>query len=152
MIVVELTTLNEAALVAPNLTALAPVKFVPVIVTEVPTAPEDGVNVDIAGGGITVKLEELVALPDPVVNEILPVVVPAATTAVTVVELITLKDEALVPLKLTEVVPDRFDPVIVTLVPTGPEDGVNELIPGNPEDPLGNNKRDPKAGIVALLL
>jgi hypothetical protein len=49
-------TLNEVAATEPNLTAVAPVKPVPVTVTEVPPAvgPEDGlteVTVGVLGGG-----------------------------------------------------------------------------------------------------
>jgi hypothetical protein len=40
VICVDELTVNEVAAVVPNLTAVAPVKFVPVIVTEVP--PADG--------------------------------------------------------------------------------------------------------------
>jgi hypothetical protein len=43
VICVSDTTLN-VALTVPNFTELAPLKFVPVIVTGVPTAPEVGLN------------------------------------------------------------------------------------------------------------
>ena len=47
-----------------------PLKFVPVIVTEVPTGPEAGVKLVIVGDGPvpTVKLVALVAVPNPVVT------------------------------------------------------------------------------------
>ena len=56
VMVESLPTEYEAAAVAPNLTADAPVKFVPVIVTEVPPplGPDDGltaVTVGAGGGG-----------------------------------------------------------------------------------------------------
>ena len=38
------TTLKEVAAVEPNLTAVAPVRFVPVTVTEVPVGPEGGLT------------------------------------------------------------------------------------------------------------
>ena len=37
---------------------------------------------------------------------------------------------AVTPLNLTEVVPVKFVPVTVTVVPTGPLTGVNEVIAG----------------------
>ena len=48
---VALTTLNEVAAVPPKLTAVAPVKLVPVIVTVVPLAADVGVNEVITGAG-----------------------------------------------------------------------------------------------------
>ena len=53
VIVVSLTTENPAAATVPKVTALAPVKFVPVIVTPVPPAvlPEVGVTAAIDGAG-----------------------------------------------------------------------------------------------------
>ena len=52
VIVVALTTLNEAAAVPPKLTAVAPEKFIPVIVTTPPVPVLIGVKVVIVGGGI----------------------------------------------------------------------------------------------------
>ena len=62
-------------------TALAPVKFVPVIVTPVPTGPFVGVKLAIAGAGMTVKLVALVAVPPGVITLTGPVVAPAGTVA-----------------------------------------------------------------------
>ena len=62
-------------------TAVAPVKPVPSIVTSVPTGPEAGENPLIEGGGITVKLSELVPVPPGVMTEICPVLAPAGTVA-----------------------------------------------------------------------
>jgi len=64
------------------LTEVAPVKFVPVTTTTVPTGPLVGLKLEIVGGGMTVKELELVAVPPGVVAEIAPVVVPARTFAV----------------------------------------------------------------------
>jgi hypothetical protein len=60
---------------------VAPVKLVPVITTEVPTGPEEGVKLVIAG--VTKKDPELATelLVDEV-TVIVPEVVPVATTAV----------------------------------------------------------------------
>ena len=54
MIVVLFTTLREVADNPPNVTDVAPVKFVPVIVTFVPPAvlPDDGKILVITGGVI----------------------------------------------------------------------------------------------------
>jgi hypothetical protein len=75
-------TVNVVALVPLNVTAVAPVKFVPVITTEVPTGPLVGTKLVIVGAGATVKLLALVTVPLSVVTEIGPVVAPAGTVAV----------------------------------------------------------------------
>jgi hypothetical protein len=82
---VKLTT------VVPSLTAIAPVKFVPVIVTWRPGPPDVGekllmvgagiVGAGIVGAGITVKADELMAVPEGVVTEMGPVVAPVGTVA-----------------------------------------------------------------------
>ena len=63
-------------------TALAPVRFVPVIVTELPTPPVAGLNDVIVGGARTAKLAELVAVPPGVVTESGPLAAPLGTVAV----------------------------------------------------------------------
>lgn len=87
VIEVELTTVYEVAAVPPKLTAVAPVKLVPVMVTVVPVPAEVGVNELMVGAGINVKPAN-VAVPPAVVTEALPDV-PAATTAVMLVALTT---------------------------------------------------------------
>ena len=80
---VEELTVKLVAAIPFNLTAVAPVKFVPVMTTEVPTSPEAGVKLVIVGAGIvTVKLVELAVVPPGVVTEIVPVVAPVGTVAV----------------------------------------------------------------------
>jgi hypothetical protein len=66
-------------------TTVAPVKFVPVIVTTVPGVPLDGLKPVMVGAGaaVTVKLVGLVAVPPGVVAEIVPLVAPVGTVAVT---------------------------------------------------------------------
>ena len=64
-----------------NSTAVAPLKFVPVIVTLAPTAPLVGVKLAIVGAGMTVKLAALIAVPPSVVTLTGPVVAPAGTVA-----------------------------------------------------------------------
>ena len=112
-----------------NETAVAPVKFVPVIVTLVPIVPLVGVKLVIEGGMVTVKFEALFAVPSVVVTEMGPVVAPLGTGAVICVEETTVKLVA-VPLNVTPVVVERLVPLIVTVVPTGPLVGVKELIVG----------------------
>jgi hypothetical protein len=72
-----------------NLTAVAPVKLVPVSVTVVPTAPLVGVKLVIVGAVTTVKEDELVAVPPGVVTLSFPVVTPVGATAVIFVALDT---------------------------------------------------------------
>ena len=49
LMLVALTTVNVVAAVPPKLTAVAPVKFVPVILTTCPVLPDVGVNDVIVG-------------------------------------------------------------------------------------------------------
>lgn len=129
-IVVAPDTVKLLAAVPWNLTAVAPFRLVPVMVTEVPIPPLVGVKLVIVGAGTTVKLDELVAVPPGVVTEIVPVVVPVATTAVIFVEPDTVKLLAAVPLNLTDDALVKFVPVSVTVVPTAPLVGVKLVIVG----------------------
>ena len=71
--------MNVAA-VPLNVTPVAPVKFVPLIVTLVPAGPLAGVKLVIVGAlAVTVKLLALVAVPPGVVTLSGPVVAPAGT-------------------------------------------------------------------------
>jgi hypothetical protein len=116
-------------------TAVAPVKFVPLIWTEVPTGPLVGLNDVIVGAPVpvpvTVKFVELVAVPSGLVTAIGPVVAPDGTVAVIFCAL-SIVNVADVPLKDTLVTlgPLKLWPWIVTEVPTGPLAGENELIVG----------------------
>ena len=66
-----------------NLTEVTPVRFVPVIVTLVPTSPLVGVKDVMVGPPTTVKSDALFAGPPPeVVTWSGPVVVPTGTVAV----------------------------------------------------------------------
>src|SRR5215831_2111190 len=107
-------------------------KFVPVIVTGVPTVPEVGLRVLIVGAeAVTVKLTPLLARP-PTVTTTLPVVAPAGTVTAMLV-LLQVVAVAAVPLKVTVLLPcvaPKFVPVIVTGVPTVPEVGLRVLIVG----------------------
>ncbi|GDX46656.1 hypothetical protein LBMAG24_19840 [Bacteroidota bacterium] len=112
VILVALTTVNEAAAVPPKLTAVVPVKLVPVIVTVCPVPAEVGLNDVIVGGGRYVKPAN-VPVPDAVVTDTVPEV-PAPTVALMLVALTTVKVVAAVPPKLTAVAPVKFVPVMLT--------------------------------------
>ena len=89
-----------------NVTLLVPCvepKFVPVMVTDVPTAPDVGDKLVILGVGTTVKLTPLLALP-PTVTTTLPVVAPLGTGATIDVKL-QLVGVVVVPLNLTVLLP-----------------------------------------------
>src|SRR5262249_16946191 len=115
--------------------------FVPLIVTVVPTGPEVGVNpvmVMLAWPEVTVKSCVLVALwywfetvigpelaPLGTVNEIVPSALIVTAHPVT----------ALQPLEYTTVPGTvRFGPLMVTVVPIGPEVGVNPVMVGTGPD------------------
>ena len=121
-----------AATVPLKLTVLAPwdaPKLVPVIVTDVPTAPEVGESPVMAG--ITPKGIPVLVWPFTV-TVMFPVVVPLGTAATMLVAL-QLEGKALVPLKLTVLLPcvaPKFAPVIVTEVPTAPDAGDKPVILG----------------------
>jgi len=71
----------KAALTPLKITAVAPVKFVPLMVTLVPSGPAVGEKLVIVGALTTVKLFALVAVPPGVVTLTGPVVAPAGTVA-----------------------------------------------------------------------
>jgi hypothetical protein len=125
-IAVSEVTVNVAALPL-NVTAVAPMKFAPLIVTLVPTRPLEGVKLVMVGA--TAKLLALVAVPAGVVTLRGPVVAPAGTVAWIAVLEVTVKLAAL-PLNVTAVAPMKFVPPIVTLVPTGPLPGAKVVIVG----------------------
>jgi hypothetical protein len=127
MLVADVTV--KVALLFPNFTAVVPVKFVPAIVTTVPTRPLAGVKPVIVGDATIVKELALVAVPAGVVTTIGPVVALAGTVAVICDADLTL-NEALTPLKVTFVVPERFVPLMVTDVPVLPLAGVKLEIVG----------------------
>jgi hypothetical protein len=105
------------------LSCIAP-KFVPVIVTEVPTTPEVTERLVILGAGTMVKLTLLLAVPDTVTTTF-PVVAPDGTKTSTV-SVLQLFGVAVVPLNVTVLVPcvaPKPDPAIVTEAPTAPDVG-----------------------------
>jgi len=81
VVTAALTPLNETILFAGVV-----LKFIPVIVTGVPTAPLDGLKPLKVGEGNTLKFVALNKVTPLTVTEILPVVAPTGTTAVRLVE------------------------------------------------------------------
>jgi len=78
---------------------------------------------------MTMKLLGETAEPPGAMTDIGPVVAPAGTVAEMEVELMTMK-EAVVPLKVTDVVPLKPEPWMETTVPTGPDEGLKEVMIG----------------------
>src|ERR1019366_7217402 len=129
--------LAAVAAVPLNVTVLVPwiaPKFVPAIVTDVPTDPAAGARLVIpggAGGTVTVKFAPLLAWP-PTVTTTFPVAAPAGTLT-TIPVALQLIGVAGVPLNVTVLVPwlaPKFVPAIVTDVPTDPAAGARLVIPG----------------------
>lgn len=114
-----------------NRTVFVPAKPVPVITTEVPTGPLVGLKDAIAGQpvALTVKLDELVAVPFLVVTEIGPVPAPDGTVAITSLSF-RRSNWALTPLNLTLETSLNPDPEIVTSAPTQAVEGLKESIEG----------------------
>ena len=110
----------KAAVVLSKRTAVAPVKFEPVMVTAVPAAPDTGVKPVMSGVAVTVKLPAPVPAPPGETTRTTPVVVPLATTASMRVTETTVNETAGVPLKVTCVAPVNLSPVSTTRVPGGP--------------------------------
>lgn len=113
-----------------NFTLVAPLKFEPVTVTELPTGPLAGAKLVIAGaGGTIVNDVPLVATPPGAVTVTVPVVAVAGTAVVICVAELTVND-AVTPLNATAVAPVKLLPAIVTVVPTVPLLGVMLVIAG----------------------
>jgi DNA-binding transcriptional regulator YdaS (Cro superfamily) len=94
-ITVSEVTVKVAALTPLNVTAVAPVKLVPLIVTTVPAGPLAGVKLAIVDA--TAKVLALVAVPPAVVTRSGPVVAPLGTVACITVSEVTVKVAALTP-------------------------------------------------------
>jgi hypothetical protein len=138
MMVVEVGVPVIVATVPLNLTALLPavvLKFVPVMVTEVPTGPDVGLKPDIVGDEAveTLKLSTLVPVRPSTVTVIFPVVAPLGTVVTIVVDVGVPVMTAVAPLNLTMLfagVVLKLMPVMVTVVPTPPLMGSKEAIAG----------------------
>jgi hypothetical protein len=136
--VAEFTTNVPATLlkVTPVVVKLAPLtvplKFVPVILTDVPVGPKAGVNEVIVGAGAvtTMKLVALVFCPAAVYTWIGPVVAPAGTMAVAELAVAFVVVTRLEVLKRTWVGAVVKVPLIVTVEPTKPLAGEKVGTPG----------------------
>src|SRR5262249_382696 len=116
-----------------NFTLVAPVKFVPVSVTDAPTCPLPGEKLVIVGAGVatlTVKFVAEVAVPCGVTIVIFPVTALAGTVILTLAPLTTENVLPATPPTVTEVAPLKFDPVTLTVVPTAPLVGLKLLMLG----------------------
>jgi hypothetical protein len=122
-------TVKLAAATPLKLTEVAPQRFVPVIVTEVPGAPDGGANDVIVGApaAVTSKFVRLVAFPPGFMTVIGPSLAPHGTEAVICVSLSMVKVDA-TALNCTAVVPRKPVPVMVTEVPGAPDAGRNDAI------------------------
>ena len=119
----------KVALVPLKVTAVAPVRFEPLMVTVLPAGPLAGVKLEIAGGTKTVKAPELCAVPPGVATLTGPLEAPTGTVAWMTESETTVK-LALAPLNATLVAPVKFAPLIVTDVPTGPLAGAKPAMVG----------------------
>ncbi len=108
--------------------------------TEVPSGPDVGFR--LATKGVTVKSTPLLGRP-PTVTTTLPEVAPEGTGTV-MLEALQLEGVARVPLKATVLVPcvaPKFEPEMMTDVPTGPEVGLKaEIFGAEPEPPTAARK------------
>src|SRR6201981_1069586 len=122
LVALQLVTVAAVPLKVTVLVPCVDPKFVPVIVTAVPTGPEVGDRLVILGVDDTVKLTPLLATP-PTVTTTFPVVAPVGTDVAMLVAL-QLVTVAVVPLKVIVSAPcgDReFISVVVISVHNGPE-------------------------------
>ena len=124
-------TVKPAAALAPNATAVAPLKLVPVIVTDVPPAVGPAVGeIELTVGGPTKvnwSAAEVADVPPAVVTLTSTVPVPAGEVAVIEVAELTVKPVAAVAPKFTAVAPVKLVPVIVTVVPPAVGPAVGEI-------------------------
>jgi hypothetical protein len=133
LVAVQLVAVAVVPLKATVLVPCVAPKFAPLIVTDVPTAPDVGFKVVMLGGGgvVTVKVVPLLATP-PTVTMTFPVAAPAGTGTKMLVA-VQLAGVAVTPLNFTVLVPcvaPKFAPLIVTDVPTAPDVGFKLVILG----------------------
>jgi hypothetical protein len=123
---VAVTLLKVTALAVKFVPPTVPLKFVPVITTEVPVGPEVGVNEVIVGAGTatTVKVPLLRAVFPLTVTRIGPVVAPVGTVAVIWVAEFTTTPVADVWLNFTVAPVAKPVPWMTTDVPTAPVVGL----------------------------
>ena len=125
VIVVGEIVLNELAGTPAKLTAVTPLKLVPVMVTVTPAAAVVGTKPVIPGGGRKVKPPRE---PWPVgVTTFTFPEAPLPTVALMEVDDNTVNPNAETPPKLTDVAPKKFTPVIMTRLPAPAIVGVKEV-------------------------
>jgi hypothetical protein len=132
LVVLQLVAVAAAPLKVTVLLPCVLPKFEPLIVTDVPVAPEVGEIVLMLGGGITVNETPLLATPPAAVTTTLPVVAPVGTEVVICVALHVLTVAA-VPLNVILPLPwvgPKLDPLMVTAAPIIPELGTKLLMLG----------------------
>ena len=134
-----------------KLTLVAPVKPVPVITTEAPTAPLAGLRLLSDGAGAATVKGRPLLVPPGVATVTLPVVAPAGTVAVIWVLELTV-NVAAVPLKLTLVAPVKPVPVITTEIPTVPLVGLSPAITGAGIVTVNSSPLLAPAGVAATTL
>jgi len=129
VIEVASTTTTLVAATPPTVTALAPVKLVPVMVIAVPPAigPDDGLTLAIVGAATYVNVIACDVDPPAVVTTmVFAPADPAGVTAVMEVALTTTTLVAATPPTVTLLAPVKLVPVMVIAVPAvnGPDDGL----------------------------
>jgi len=130
---IEFTLQNVGvARVPPNETVLEPSvdpKPPPLICTEAPAPPDVGFRLVIIGAGVTAKFTPLLAMPATITTTF-PVEAPTGTNTEMLVGVQRLGDAA-TPLNVTvPKVGPKFNPVIVTCSPTGPDVGLKLVMVG----------------------
>ena len=131
-ILVGLTTLKEAAGVPPKRSAVAPVKFVPLMLTCWPVVADVGEKLPMVGTPVTKNAKPArEAVPVEVVTSTWPEA-PVPTTAAMVVAPRTTNEAAGVPPKRTAVAPVKLLPVISTARPCRADVGENPWMTGTP--------------------
>lgn len=141
------------AVVPLNFTVPVDPKFVPVIVTEAPSAPDVRERLVMFGAGTTVKMMPLLPMLETVTITF-PVVAPEGTvvTMLVVVHVVTV---AAVPLNFTVLVPcgdPKFVPVIVTDAPTAPEVADKLVIVGAACVPTAKSERKKMRNRLTVVL
>src|ERR1043165_1630816 len=131
-IVVSFTTTKVASLTPPNVTAVAPVKLLPVIVTAVPTGPDAAVKLVISGAVEKVKPGDWIVTPPGFVSSMSAA--PAMCAGVVTLSVVVVRAVivAEVVSKRTLLTLSRFVPLITADVPPAiePVDGVIDVKPG----------------------
>ncbi len=114
---------------SPKLTEEVPVKFLPLMVIDVPVVPSVGLKEAIDGSRFLKLNPGKVAEPLAVVTLTLPLA-PLPTIALILEALVTTNDAAGVSPKLTEEVPVKLVPLMVIDVPVVPSVGLKVVMVG----------------------